>query len=74
MARRIYQLLPVHLYRVLVSGDPIIRRSYRALSNPFGSAGWISDPLNDLLARRGTIFLGTALGSMLSSHERLGSY
>lgn len=68
----IYQLLPLHCYCVLV-------RCLLALvecntNSVISSAGWISDPLNDLIGRRGTIFVGAVfsllapIGSAVTQH------
>ena len=62
MADRVYQFMPVHCYRRVV-GAAIDKSLCSRLTAR--SAGWISDPLNDLLGRRGTIFLG-AVFSLLA--------
>ena len=61
MARRLYQCMPLYMHCRLVSSNsnqPVV------LTNK-PSAGWLSDPLNNWLGRRGTIFIA-AIFSLLA--------
>lgn len=70
MDRRLCQLVPLHRHCLLVS-SPI--RHPNAFTN-LNSAGWISDPVNDYLGRRGTIFIAAIfsliapIGSAFTQH------
>src|ERR1700733_3393621 len=63
----LYQFMPIHCNCLLVSPAGVIElRAYEKLIHIYlQSAAWISDPINNFLGRRGTIFLG-AIFSLLS--------
>lgn len=60
----ICQFHPLHFYRPLVSSSTIFLETLD-LTGVLPSAGWLSDPINDLLGRRGTIFIA-AIFSLLA--------
>ena len=67
MACWIRQLLPIHCDRALVCHELFVHVEpdvNRSTDYP-GSAGWLSDPLNNWLGRRGTIFCA-AIFSLLA--------
>lgn len=63
MDRRLHKLLSIHRHCRFVSST--IVKSVESLLTSVSSAAWISDPLNDILARRGTIFFA-AIFSLLA--------
>lgn len=66
----IHQLLPIHLHRILVCANMSYTHSTALLT--VCSAGWISDPLNNLLGRRWVIFIA-AIFSLLAPFGMAGS-
>lgn len=72
MDRRLCQLVPLHRHCFLVSSAIPIH--HPNVFTDLNSAGWISDPVNDYLGRRGTIFIAAIfsliapIGSALTQH------
>lgn len=71
---RFYQCVPIHYHLSIVS-NIIVLHSSNLLTyiSPY-SVAWLSDPLNHILGRRGTIFLAAIfsllapLGSSFTQH------
>jgi MFS family permease len=72
--RWLYQRKPVYLHLSLVSKISVLHSSTLLMLISFCSVAWLSDPLNHLLGRRGTIFLAAIfsllapLGSAFTQH------
>lgn len=68
-----YQCKPLHYYLSFVS-SACVEYGMNFLTVSLGSVAWLSDPLNHILGRRGTIFLAAIfsllapLGSALTQH------